>query len=85
MRATAAGASVGLALEEFDGRTARDGRVLCFLQPGEANASAAIARLAANNRALRQDNAALARRLDRLERAVQTLEAGLVVRSARRH
>lgn len=71
MRATRPGPTVGVALDGFDGRGAA--RVLCFVAVDHGLGSEALARLGAENQALRAENQAMAARLARLEAAVAAL------------
>ena len=69
MKSTSPGAVIGVALEAFDGRhgaSAETGTVLCFVKAGQGG----VAQLAAENRRLRDENAAIKARLERIEEAL---------------
>jgi hypothetical protein len=59
MKATEPGATVGIALEAFDGSEGTEGKVLTFVSIGERNLAERVARLAAENLTIRQRLSAL--------------------------
>jgi hypothetical protein len=59
MKATEAGPTVGIALEDFDGSKGDLGKVLCYINVSERNLSDGMAKLLEENRGLRADLAQL--------------------------
>ncbi|HRY30595.1 MAG TPA: hypothetical protein P5079_11245, partial [Elusimicrobiota bacterium] len=66
MKATEPGATVGIALEDFDGASGKTGKVLCFVDIGERNLTQVVRELKSRSEALERENQALRTRLDGL-------------------
>jgi hypothetical protein len=66
MRATEPGATVGIALEDFDGATGSEGKVLCYVDIGERNMAQALRELRQQSAGLERENEELRAKLDEL-------------------
>jgi hypothetical protein len=80
MRMSEPGVGVGIALDHFDGKKAKQGTVLCFVKVGVQDVGGALERLRATSMRLEAENArllsenvAMRARLDRIERSVASL------------